>query len=225
MMWIVVWSARTAGGEAAWSVAPAGRPGGVAGGGVHDSQTARAAEPVGAAACGNDAGKKLKAQKRHFVVDTLGLPLRAIVNAASVQDRDDAHPLLALLREKLSTIGLVRADGGYAGRLATWADPLSPPGAHLPEHHEAVTWWAAVHQMTRRLTRVARLAAPGCRSAPATAGLVRLRPAWQGPAALVHSSLPCLEKSISPLQPHARQHSRLCQQTVRGSQADRGRFL
>ncbi|MEV0391318.1 hypothetical protein [Nonomuraea sp. NPDC050643] len=29
--------------------------------------------------------------------------------------------MLALLRQKFSTIGLVWADGGYAGRLVTWA--------------------------------------------------------------------------------------------------------
>ncbi|MEV6038486.1 transposase [Nonomuraea sp. NPDC052116] len=39
----------------------------------------------------------------------------------SVQDRDGAHPLLALLREKFSTIALVWADGGYTGRMVTWA--------------------------------------------------------------------------------------------------------
>lgn len=32
-----------------------------------------------------------------------------------------AHPLLALLRERFSTITLVWADGGYAGRLIRWA--------------------------------------------------------------------------------------------------------
>ena len=82
-----------------------------------DSQTVKAAETVGAAACGYDAGKKIKGQKRHIVVDTLGLLSCVLVTAASVQDRDGAHPLLALLREKYSTIALVRADGGYAGRL------------------------------------------------------------------------------------------------------------
>ncbi|WP_185845285.1 transposase [Nonomuraea sp. WAC 01424] len=54
--------------------------------GCVDSQTARATETVGAAACGYDAGKKLKGQKRHVVVDTLGLLLCVIVTAASVQD-------------------------------------------------------------------------------------------------------------------------------------------
>ncbi|MEV0237013.1 IS5 family transposase [Nonomuraea sp. NPDC050786] len=89
--------------------------------GCIDSQTVKAAETVGAAACGFDGGKKIKGQKRHIAVDTLGLLLCVIVTAASVQDRDGAHPLLALLREKFSTITLVWADGGYAGRLVTWA--------------------------------------------------------------------------------------------------------
>jgi transposase len=160
--------------------------------GCIDSQTVRAAETVGAAACGYDAGKKIKGQKRHLAVDTLGLVLCVIVTAASVQDRDGAHQLLARLREKFSTIALVRADGGYAGRLVTWArdvlclaltivkrsDDVSGfvvlPRRWVvertfawltryrrlvriyerkPEHHEAMIWWAAVHQMTRRLTR------------------------------------------------------------------------
>jgi transposase len=47
--------------------------------------------------------------------------LTVIVTAASVQDRDGAHRLLALLRERFSTIVLVWADGGYSGRLVSWA--------------------------------------------------------------------------------------------------------
>jgi transposase len=89
--------------------------------GCVDSQTVKVAETVGAAACGYDAGKKIKGQKRHIAVDTLGLLLCVIVTAASVQDRDGAHPLPARLREKFSTIALVWADGGYAGRLQAWA--------------------------------------------------------------------------------------------------------
>jgi transposase len=60
-------------------------------------------------------------RKRHIAVDTLGLLLTVIVTAASVQDRDGACRLLALLRERFSTISLVWADGGYAGRLVSWA--------------------------------------------------------------------------------------------------------
>ncbi len=87
-------------------------------------QTVRAAETVSAGACGYDAGKKIKGQKRHVAVDTLGLLLTVVVTAASVQDRDGAHQLLARLREKFSTITLVWADGGYAGRLVVWAESV-----------------------------------------------------------------------------------------------------
>jgi transposase len=159
---------------------------------VIDAQSVKAAETVGAAVCGYDGGKKIKGQKRHIAVDTLGLLICVIVTAASVQDRDGGAVLLARLREKFSTIAVVWADGGYAGRLVTWATTVlactveivkrsddvkgfvvlprrwvvERSFAHLmrhrrlvrcyerkPAHHEAMVWWAAVHQMTRRLTR------------------------------------------------------------------------
>ena len=52
---------------------------------------------------GFDGGKKIRPQ------------------AASLQDRDGGHRLVALLRERSSTITLVWADGGYAGRPVAWA--------------------------------------------------------------------------------------------------------
>ncbi|GHU05461.1 hypothetical protein FACS1894158_08340 [Betaproteobacteria bacterium] len=48
----------------------------------------------------NDAGKKIKGRKRHWVVDTLGLLLAVCVTAASVQDRDGAHPVIERAMEK-----------------------------------------------------------------------------------------------------------------------------
>ena len=89
--------------------------------GSMDSQSVKAADTVGAASRGYDGGKKINGRKRHIAVDTLGLVLTVMVTAASVQDRDGAHRLLALLRERFSTISLVWADGGYAGRLLSWA--------------------------------------------------------------------------------------------------------
>jgi transposase len=86
-----------------------------------DSQSVKAADTVGAASRGFDGGKKINGRKRHIAVDTLGLLLTVVVTAASVQDRDGAYRLLALLRERFSTITLVWADGGYAGRLVSWA--------------------------------------------------------------------------------------------------------
>ena len=88
---------------------------------VADAQTVRAADTVPATSSGYDAGKKPKVRKRNIVTDCLGLLLVETVTAASVQDRDGAHQLLALLRERFSTITLVWADSGYAGRLVVWA--------------------------------------------------------------------------------------------------------
>ncbi|MGH8966672.1 MAG: IS5 family transposase, partial [Actinomycetes bacterium] len=86
-----------------------------------DSQSVKAADTVGAASRGFDGGKKINGRKRHLAVDTLGLVLTVIVTAASVQDRDGAFRLLALLRDRFSTIALVWADRGYSGRLVSWA--------------------------------------------------------------------------------------------------------
>lgn len=91
---------------------------------VIDSQTVRGGDTVGATSSGYDAGKKTKGRKRNIATDTLGLLLMVTVTAASVQDRDGAHRLLAQLHERFSTISLVWADGGYAGRLVTWAQAV-----------------------------------------------------------------------------------------------------
>lgn len=86
-----------------------------------DSQSVKAADTVGASTRGFDGGKKINGRKRHIAVDTMGLLLGVVVTAASVQDRDGACPPLAALRERFSTITVVWADGGYAGRLVSWA--------------------------------------------------------------------------------------------------------
>lgn len=89
--------------------------------GIIDSASVKAAETIGAASRGFDAGKKINGRKRHIVVDTLGLLLCVIVTAASVQDRDGARPLLEQLAVSFRRIRLVWADGGYAGKLVDWA--------------------------------------------------------------------------------------------------------
>lgn len=89
--------------------------------GIIDSASIKAAETVGAASSGYDAGKKTKGRKRHVAVDTLGLLVCVLVTAASVQDRDGAKPLLERLTTSCRRIRLVWADGGYAGKLVAWA--------------------------------------------------------------------------------------------------------
>jgi transposase len=88
---------------------------------IIDSQSVRAAEEVARADRGYDAGKKINGRKRHIAVDTTGLLLTVLVTAASVQDRDAAKPLLWNLRKAFPRVKLAWADGGYAGKLVTWA--------------------------------------------------------------------------------------------------------
>ena len=88
---------------------------------IIDSQSVKAAEEVARTDRGYDAGKKVNGRKRHIAVDTIGLLLTVLVTAASVQDRDAARPLLWNLRRAFPSVKLAWADGGYAGKLVTWA--------------------------------------------------------------------------------------------------------
>ncbi|WP_174553882.1 IS5 family transposase [Rhodococcus marinonascens] len=88
---------------------------------IIDSQSVRGADTVPRSSRGFDAGKKINGRKRHIAVDTNGLLLAVVVTMASIQDRDGANRLLSVLRAHCSTISLVWADGGYAGRLIDWS--------------------------------------------------------------------------------------------------------
>src|SRR6185437_9743384 len=88
---------------------------------IIDAQSVRAAETVGKPSRGYDAGKKVNGRERHIAVDTIGLLLTVLITAAGVQDRDGAKPLLRNLRRAFPPVRLTWADGGYAGKLVTWA--------------------------------------------------------------------------------------------------------
>jgi transposase len=88
---------------------------------IIDSQSVKGSEMIARARRGCDAGKKINGTKRHLAVDTASLLLTVLVTAASVQDRDAARPLLWNLRRTFPSISLAWADGGYAGKLVTWA--------------------------------------------------------------------------------------------------------
>ncbi|GAA1315397.1 transposase [Saccharothrix xinjiangensis] len=87
---------------------------------VVDSQSVRAAETVGRATRGCDAGEKVPGRKRHIVVDTMGVLLAVSVTPASTQDRVAARSLLRRMR---GTGGgrVALADGAYTGPLIDWA--------------------------------------------------------------------------------------------------------
>ena len=83
---------------------------------VVDAQSTRSSPQGGDN--GYDAGKKIKGRKRHLVVDTLGLLLAVSVTAANVQDREGAHPVVAMAVDKYPTLEVLHVDSGYAGRCA-----------------------------------------------------------------------------------------------------------
>ena len=91
---------------------------------VIDSASVRGADTVPARFRGYDAGKRVNGRKRHRAVDTGGLLLAVVVTIAGIQDRDGAVRLLAALRARFSTIALIWADGGYTGRLVSWAQAV-----------------------------------------------------------------------------------------------------
>lgn len=65
--------------------------------------------------CGYDAGKKVKGKKRHILVDTIGLLLRALVHPADIQDRDGGVLVLKTLFGRYPFLKKLFADGGYQG--------------------------------------------------------------------------------------------------------------
>ena len=66
---------------------------------------------------GFDAGKKIKGIKRHIIVDTLGMILAVVIQAASVQDRDGATGVIEKMTGSWKKIIKIFADGGYRGEL------------------------------------------------------------------------------------------------------------
>ncbi len=62
----------------------------------------------------------MNGRKRHILVDTMGLLLAVIVHSANIQDRDGARYLLTYIADWLPRLGVVVADGAYAGDLVGW---------------------------------------------------------------------------------------------------------
>jgi transposase len=92
--------------------------------GIVDAQSVKGADTVSSATRGYDAGKKVNGRKRHIVVDTIGLLIVVMVTTASVQDRDGGRRVLDKAKMAMPSLAHVWADGGYAGKLVTFAQTL-----------------------------------------------------------------------------------------------------
>ena len=91
--------------------------------GIVDSQSAKTTA-VGGEQRGYDGGKKVRGRKRHLLVDTEGLVLKAKAHSAKVPYQDGFKLLLDSARTAVSGLKHLWLDAGYEGRNKQWVEEV-----------------------------------------------------------------------------------------------------
>jgi putative transposase len=90
---------------------------------IADSQSSKSTG-VGGEQRGYDGHKKVRGRKRHLLVDTEGLVLKAKVHSAKVPDQDGLRLLLESAWDGLSRLSHLWLDAGYEGRGRRWVEEV-----------------------------------------------------------------------------------------------------
>ena len=114
---------------------------------IADSQSAKTTG-VGGEQRGYDGGKKVHGRKRHLLVDTEGLVLKAKVHSAKIPEQDGLKMLLESARAGVSHLKHLWLDAGYEGTGKRWAEEVlglsvqivRKPAKPVPE--KVVKMWA-----------------------------------------------------------------------------------
>ncbi len=86
---------------------------------ILDSQSVRTTHRGGPRGYNGD--KKLSGRKRHLLVDTMGLVLKAFVHEADIRDPEAAPALVSWAGQHLPTLHHAWVDMGYRGAFLDWA--------------------------------------------------------------------------------------------------------